>query len=93
VYRVKSKQAEDHMTINTDPVDYAHIINALGGAKALHSTLAVPDLALRAVMFWEKRNSIPGKYAPAVLSLAISRGIIKSLDDAPRINPFAPVAV
>jgi hypothetical protein len=78
--------------INTDPVDYALIIKGLGGPKAVHAALALPDLAPRAVLFWEKRNSVPGKYAPALLSLAIGKGLFSDLASAPRVDPFAEPA-
>ncbi len=77
------------MTPNTDPVDFARLIDGLGGPKAVHAALNVPDLAMRAVIFWRKRNSVPGKYAPALLSMALSAGVISSIETAPRVDPFA----
>lgn len=78
-------------TINTDPVDYSAIIAGLGGPQQVVKDLGMPEVGLRTVYFWALRNSVPGKYAPALLTLAIARNVIKDLESAPRVtvDPFA----
>lgn len=77
--------------INTDPVDYASLIRRLGGSRQVSKDLGMPEVGQRTVYFWQKRNSVPGKYAPALISLAIARKVISGLEEAPRVNPFSPV--
>lgn len=75
--------------VNTDPVDYACLIDRLGGPAVVQKDLGMPEIGFRTVYFWHRRNSVPGAYAPALLSLAIARKVISSLEDAPRVDPFA----
>jgi hypothetical protein len=78
--------------IDTDPVDYTALIQKLGGIDEVSKDLGMPEVNRRTVYYWLRRNSVPGKYAPALIALAIARKVIKSIDEAPRVSPFADPA-
>jgi hypothetical protein len=78
--------------IDTTPIDYAHLIDMMGGPEVVAGAMGAEDLKARTVYFWVRRNSVPGRYAAALIDLAIKRRVIPSIDALPRLDPFAPVA-
>ncbi len=77
------------MELNQTPIDYSALIQSLGGPKDVAKDLGMPEVGFRTVYFWWYRNSVPAQHVPAILSLAIARKVITSIEDAPRVDPFA----
>jgi hypothetical protein len=87
----KADLHQDAVPAEYAEVDFAALIQQLGGPSEVSKGLGFPDVSSRRVYTWTLRRSVPGRYVLPLIALAKVRRIANSIEDLPRLDPFSPI--